>query len=365
MWSIEQSQWACKIDEGSTGLVACCWAPDSRHVITTSEFQLRMTLWSLSDKSVSYIKYPKLASGGLDFTPDGECMALAERRDCKDFVSLFDCKQWKLVRNFPVDTTDLAGLCWSPDGTTLCVWDSPLNYRVVLYSIEGLCLASYSAYENALGVKCVKWSPTSQFLAIGSYDQKVRILNHVTWKPVMEHMHQSTINDEDSVTVYKEVENKFSTGKTKVAADLFPSQSKYEPQNLPFTVPSIRPDPEKPNPKLGVGSVSFSSDSAFIATKNDNMPNTVWVWDIIQLKLVVLLVQSCPVYDFQWDPCQSRLAVSTGSNKLYLWSPAGCVSVAVPVDSTFTVQRLVWHPNGSSLALVGNTHFCVCYLNNL
>lgn len=365
VWSIEQAQWRCKIDEGSAGLLAAHWTPDSRHILTTAEFQLRITLWSLSNKTVSYIKYPKLKSG-FDFTSDGAFMALAERRDCKDFVSLFDCEQWKLIRNFPVDTNDLAGLKWSPNDKVLCVWESSLDYRLLLYSIEGQCLAAYSAYENALGIKTVVWSPTGQFLAVGSFDQKLRLLNHITWKPIVECSHPSSIMDQDSVIVYKEIESKFATsGKTKsIAGTVFPIQSKYEPQELPFTVPSVKPNPEKPNPKLGVGLVKFSVDCTYIATRNDNMPNTIWIWDMTKLKLVVILVQSCPVSDFKWDPLQPRLALCTGNNKLYLWSPAGCVSVTVPVDSNFTVDKLVWHSAGSALALVGTTHFCLCYVNN-
>lgn len=37
-------------------------------------------------------------------------------------------------------------------------------------------LSAYSAYEWSLGVKSVAWSPSSQFLAIGSYDEKVSTL---------------------------------------------------------------------------------------------------------------------------------------------------------------------------------------------
>lgn len=37
-----------------------------------------------------------------------------------------------------------------------------------------------------------------------------------------------------------------------------------------------------------------------------------------------------PVRSFQWDPRQPRLAICTGGSKVYLWSPAGCVSVQVP-----------------------------------
>lgn len=43
-----------------------------------------------------------------------------------------------------------------------------------LYSPDGRPVEKYQAYENALGIKSVSWSPTSQFLSIGSYDQQVK-----------------------------------------------------------------------------------------------------------------------------------------------------------------------------------------------
>jgi len=48
-----------------------------------------------------------------------------------------------------------------------------VQYKVLLYSLDGRCQATYSAYDMALGIKSVTWSSTSQFLAVGSYDEKV------------------------------------------------------------------------------------------------------------------------------------------------------------------------------------------------
>lgn len=62
----------------------------------------------------------------------------------------------------------------------------------------------------------------------------------------------------------------------------------------------------------------------------DNVPNAVWVWDMQKLRLFVVLEQLGPVRSFQWDPQQPRLAICSGGGKVYLWSPAGCVSVQVP-----------------------------------
>ena len=35
---------------------------------------------------------------GLEFRTDGKYMALAERRNCKDCISIFSCSVWQLVK---------------------------------------------------------------------------------------------------------------------------------------------------------------------------------------------------------------------------------------------------------------------------
>eukprot|EP00073_Rattus_norvegicus_P046891 XP_017449039.1 PREDICTED: WD repeat-containing protein WRAP73 isoform X2 [Rattus norvegicus] len=199
VWSLEQPEWHCKIDEGSAGLVASCWSPDGRHILNTTEFHLRITVWSLCTKSVSYIKYPKACQQGLTFTRDGRYLALAERRDCRDYVSIFVCSDWQLLRHFDTDTQDLTGIEWAPNGCVLAAWDTCLEYKVLLYSLDGRLLSAYCAYEWSLGIKSVAWSPSSQFLAIGSYDGKVRLLNHVTWKMITEFGHPAAINNPKTI----------------------------------------------------------------------------------------------------------------------------------------------------------------------
>uniref|UniRef100_A0A8C7RAX4 WD repeat containing, antisense to TP73 n=1 Tax=Oncorhynchus mykiss TaxID=8022 RepID=A0A8C7RAX4_ONCMY len=335
VWSLEQPDWYCKIDEGSIGLVSSRWSPDGRHILNTTEFHLRVTVWSLCTKAVSYIKYPKACQKGIDFSRDGCYMALAERRDCRDYVSVFVCDDWHLLRHFETETQDLAGVEWSPNGCVLAVWDSCLEYKVLLYSLDGRLLSTFSAYEWSLGIKSLAWSPSSQFLAIGSYDGKVRILNHITWKKVTEFDHPATINN------------------TKAVSTL---------SNEYMSVPVVKPDLDRANPKVGVSSMAFSSDNRYLATKNDNMACVVWVWDMQRLGLLAVLEQTSAVRCFQWDPRRPRLALCTGNAKLYLWSPAGCVSVQVPAEGGFQVQSVTWHCSGDSLILLGKEQLCLCYM---
>jgi len=46
--SIYDPEWYCKIDEGMSGLEYARFAPDSNHILTVSEFNVRLTIWSIS-----------------------------------------------------------------------------------------------------------------------------------------------------------------------------------------------------------------------------------------------------------------------------------------------------------------------------
>lgn len=100
IFSLDNPEWKCKIDEGSAGLSRVHWAPDSRHILTTAQFNLRITVWSLASKSVSYIKYPKkISPNSYIFNLTKPYMALVERRnDSTDHISVFDyASSWSMV----------------------------------------------------------------------------------------------------------------------------------------------------------------------------------------------------------------------------------------------------------------------------
>jgi dipeptidyl aminopeptidase/acylaminoacyl peptidase len=130
--NVSDDDWNCRIDEGTAGLSGIRWVPDSRHVITVSNFQLRLTIWSLTNKSSFYIKNPKFSGDrSLAFSPDKKYMALAERRDSNDYIGIYSCKEWKMVKQFQVETTDLADFIWTKDDH-LIVWNSCVEVIVYL-----------------------------------------------------------------------------------------------------------------------------------------------------------------------------------------------------------------------------------------
>ena len=107
------------------------------------------------------------------------------------------------IKRWPTYTVDLENIAWSPDGRFIAVWESSMEYKILIYYPDGRLVSSYSAYDFGLGIKSVTWSPSSQFLVIGSYDQKVRFLNYYTWKSLIEYSHPSNLSVAD-VKIYKE-----------------------------------------------------------------------------------------------------------------------------------------------------------------
>ncbi|DAZ96823.1 TPA: hypothetical protein N0F65_007084 [Lagenidium giganteum] len=385
VWSVKDASWSCKINEGLAGMIFARWAPDSRHFVTVSDFQLHATVWSLTDCSKYVIRNPKLGAEGFTFSADGAFLAVAERHECKDFLGVYDCASWELAVHFPVDSYDCTEIVFSPDNTTLAIRDTLLEFRVLFYSIDGKLLAKYQAYENALGLKSMAWSSSGQFIALGSYDDHLRVLSHLNWKPMVELDHTTIATklgrSNQHAVEYEEhyadepvidrphgkripISQRSVTSSASAVSAAQKAAGRKQHRDIcfvvrepPFSVLTVPSDPLRENPKLGISRVLWSPDSAFLATKSDQMPHNVWIWDTSTMTLHSVVALIRPVRSFRWDPVNNRLAVCSGDHRVYLWSVEGVSWIDLPsVD--FKVLLLRWHPQGTGLITVARQEFC-------
>lgn len=415
IWAREDTGFSCTIDEGLAGLTHAEWAGDSRHVITSSEFQIRLTIWMLEQRKAKYIKFPKFSKKGIAQSYNRKYLAVVERREHRDYIGVYRQGYWELINRFKVDTIDLEDIMWSTNDRVICCYDNPLEYRFLIYTPRGQKLAQFQAYENALGIKSLSFSPKSRFLAVGSYDQICRVFNNLTWRSLADYEHKIEKIDEKHITpAHKKIldskhkrilvyQEEFSENQHQGDSEWYLNDNEDDNKSdfsgttamtnftmtsnlLRKTVRSAKVPTKKgndkrrmyilksyppeikenkvemvDNPKVGVSKCEWSPNGQLLATLNDNMPMTVWIWTMPKLGLLSIVDHKDPISSFKWAPGKlERLAICCGNDRLYLWSKSGSVSIRCQA-SRYVVSDLQWCPDGESILLLDKKKFCVCY----
>ena len=412
-------EWRCAVDEGPAGIAFAKWSPCGTRVLCVTEFRLRVSVWSLIDATCVYIRAPKFADGrGLDFSPDGKFLAFVRRERCADSILVVDARDWTTASAFAVATEDLADARWSPDSTSIAVHDAPHAYALILYAPDGRVLRDFKpdvgggtatteprAYvaADAAGVRCQRWSSGGSFLAAGGRDRRCRVLNHVSWRAFADLAHADRVVAPATVAVYEETEERAAarasfadenanknanpaddsgewwddaldgddgvTTGLKRARDAARREKdlesgalvpRYVVRALPASLP-MDDDASRDSFDAGVFRAAWSHDDRFLATLDARTSRAVWIWDMVNIELCAVLVQMQRVAAFEWDPRSNRLAVVTGSDRAYVWSPEGASFVRIPLPG-FTAKTLSWNPVGDSFLLGDTGTFCCAFI---
>ncbi|EAS04393.2 WD repeat WRAP73-like protein, putative (macronuclear) [Tetrahymena thermophila SB210] len=355
--NFNDEQWICKIVDQACGLLHAVWAPDSRSIITFSDFQMKATIYSLTDKQQYLIKNPKYTDKGLSFSSDGKFMALAERRDIKDYIGIYYTKDWKLVNHFQVDTMDLVDIQWSKDDGSILVWDSSINYKFLVYHPSNGLIQRIQPYEYALGIKCVELSNTPNFVAIGSYDEKIRLVNTLTWKIITELEHKANIKEYSNAVVYREQNSTLLNAQHLVDR----TTTQFVIDESINKLPGAKQSTDK-SQQSGVTDVTFSFNANYIASKSASFPNAVFIWEVSLLELRYIILLQNPVKGFLWSHNSNNLIIYAGSNKIYFWSLDGASVCELPqYGKQFSVNKVLWNKNSKCLVLIDRRDAIIGY----
>ncbi|KAJ9081966.1 hypothetical protein DSO57_1009188 [Entomophthora muscae] len=363
IWSISDPNWKVVIHESVLGLSSAFFAPSSDYILSFSDAQLRITIWSLKSNEAAYILDPKYSNKGLAYRPDKKYVSVLERKEKKDYIGIYDTDTWLLKKHFLLDTIDAADISWSPDGQFIAVLESCIEYKVILYSPAGFSVGSYSAYEVGLGIKTMCWSPTSEHLILGSYDQKVRFLNSYTWQPTLTYSHGTTLTS--NVQVHQELDNRtwrrpvFDPKRNTILANP-EKEAKYKIAGSPYHIQVLKNEVDKPNPKMGVGLCELNSEGHLFLSRNDNMSRCLWIWEVGVMDPIAFACQLAPIRAARWNPVDpEQLAFVCGTNCIYLWTKScGFECIELP-SAHFNAQSLHWNSNGLSLVIFSKENFCI------
>ena len=349
--NIENPKWYCSIDEGVQGMKYSLFSPDSLHILTISEHNIKLSIRSLVDKSLLYINYPKFSKKGLSFTSKGNFMALAERNEAKDIIGIYYTNKWTCIKKFLPATDDLQDVKWSYDNSALLIPDSPTLCVMYIYSPIGDLISKIELYQYKMGIKCLDISPNGHYICLGLYDQTLRIFNNISYTCVTIFEHDKEILNDIKVNYYKE-EIINNEGETKYVQIKPPIDLKNE---------NILKNNDKTT-KIGISKMAFSSDNYFLATKNDKMPNILFIWDLNLMNLQFVLIQQNEVVFFEWAKNENILFISTNNNKLYYFTLDSCKILQLFKD--FNNNSLIFSPDGKKMMVKDINNFIMVNINN-
>ncbi|KAL0951356.1 hypothetical protein HGRIS_008060 [Hohenbuehelia grisea] len=356
VFALRDEDWSARIESGAEGLVKAEWAPDGRTILCFSEWGLRVTLWSLVSKRTTYIQFPIHPDRGYTFRADGRYFVLAERHKSKDTIGLYDAaEEYRLMRHFQLPTTSLASLSLSPTGNHLAVWEGPLEYKLHIFTLAGDKLASFSPEPDpGFGIRCAAWHPSGAFLAVGGYDDKIHILDSLSWGSVVALDISGRLPA--NTTLWREPSVDRVQGPTSIAVN--------------------RVDHSKAHPKAGTVQLDWNVTGSILMARFEQLPNAVYLYNFPSpaqafaptLRSVILLSQ--PVLHARWNPVRKgSLLICGGTGAMYTWSDewigengeeevAECIGVPI---KKFHTKDARWAPDGKGMVLLDNDIFCCAF----
>lgn len=363
IWSVQDSEWSCRIDEGLAGVSYARWDNSSRRVLVASNFQLYLSIWTLEENATAtQIRYPKYPNRGLAFSRDGAWLAVLRRFDCQDRLSVYDANNDMAQLSDVALSGDSADICWINDAT-IAVWDRPgKSPRCLMYSLSGEQLADLGNYPL---MRCLVAAPSAQLLAVCCLDGCVQLLSSAkrSMLATLRHELQVAFQEagDDEVAILEELDSKHLAGAEGIRGyqNISASNGMLHLEERSSTEPAV--DSEG-LPRQGIVSASWSPDERYLATKHESYPSVVWVWDLGKLILTAVLKHQSPVRSFCWDPSTtaranaSRLAITTADPVFFLWTPTTFEVTSCPLQ----LATVRWRSDGRAVLLQDRDKACTC-----
>ncbi|KAI3337096.1 hypothetical protein HD806DRAFT_26826 [Xylariaceae sp. AK1471] len=292
---------------------------------------IKLTIVNLVSSKAVEISNPKFFSTmsalkGHSFRPNTHHLALLTRAAGKDMISIHAAGTREIQRSWSPETIDAQGLAWTPGGRWLAVWDSPAHgTRVLFCTSDGHIfkdwrgafpqIAPYDIDQYGPGVKTLGFSPNGRYTAVADGSNHICILNDRLVEEVRFH-HVQTVEPKETLQIWQE-QTSPRTGQLFVPTFIKATQA-VSPPGLPSNMIS--------DARSGCNLCKFDSSSCLLASRLEDAPSTIWIWDVPTSELRAVLMYHANVSKVEWHPLQPELLLvrcegEGYSGLIFVWDP--------------------------------------------
>ncbi|PTB46950.1 uncharacterized protein TrAFT101_003614 [Trichoderma asperellum] len=300
-------------------------------VLIWSASGLKLVVLDVCSSGVVEISSPKFhqaasASRGVSLRPGTGHLALLARSGGKDVVSLHRPADRQVLKSWCPETLDAQGLEWTPDGRWLLLWESAAQgHRLLLYTADGQHFRTITASnllkgpdaDLELGIKTCQLSPNAELCVIGDYSRDVAILHTQSWRAQLRLPHPASITPKDTLQVWQE----------QIGAELLQGRTTHTFVRATqiLSPPGSATEHGAQESKSGCSMAAFDSSSTLLATRLDDSPCTLWIWDVVAAELRAVLIFHTTVA-FQWHASSRELLLITSQDPAqqgvsFIWDP--------------------------------------------
>ncbi|KAM3074768.1 hypothetical protein ACMFMG_008185 [Clarireedia jacksonii] len=318
---------------GTTKTTFICFGGSDDEVCVFTEFGLKLIVFNLTTSRAAEISSPKLftpatAAKGISHRPRSGNLALLTRSAGKDVISIHKPNSLEVIRSWTLETIDAQGLAWSPDGRWITVWESAAQgHKILIYTADGHLYKLWGGSAHIIeedkdsdlgaGVKMIEWSQTGKHIAIGDHGQRIVLLAAPAFAESMVLRHSPSVTPSDTLHVWQE--------------QILPGPSAGFTREFSAATQLISPPtsttPATAESKTGTNAMSFDVSGTLLATKVEDLPSTVWIWDVGNRSLRAVLILHAPVARIIWHPSITELLMircegEENKGRAHLWDPS-------------------------------------------
>jgi hypothetical protein len=300
-----------------------------------SDFGLKLSIFNLSTSKSVEINSPKfynagVAGKGFSYRPYTSNLALLTRSGGKDVISIHARDTLDVTRSWWPETVDAQGICWSADGRWLAIWESASQgHKILVYTADGHLFKTWNGplpvsdedveIELGAGIKLFEWSRNGTTVAIADHSMRVAVLSTPSFSETMSIVHSTTVTPSDTLHIWQEhvilsQNGAFSREFVQAVQTICPPSSGLSPANTTES-------------KTGTNIATFDRSGILLATRTENMPTTIWIWDVSTRKLRTLLILHAPIAKATWHPTINELLMircegDESRGLAHLWEPS-------------------------------------------